>query len=195
MRCPTCGRETPEALMVCRHCGAATRPSLVRRLFGWLRRPRADASLEVRHGVTPDEDPLGIEMPAAGAKAISLTVTQVSTGRDTLGAVEALPPALRDKVREMIASGGGPVHCEQVVRDDGTGEVTVSERGTPLDPEVRAAIAKLLESETATHEQRIVVETDGTRQEFESAQDMPPAVRNLLGRFADMPINEEGKER
>jgi hypothetical protein len=194
MRCPNCGRETPEAMLECRHCGGSTRPSILRRLFGWLRWPRVSVSVNVHDRLTPDEDPLGIEMPATTTKSISFTAGTMAFARGP-EAMEMLSPEMREKVREMIAAAGGEVRYEKTVRDDGAGEVTVSESGTPLDPTLQAAIEKLLESETATREQRIVVETNGQRHVYESVDQMPPELRARLGNFADRPINDEEERR
>lgn len=193
MRCPACGRETPDALMVCKHCGASTRPSILRRLFGWLRFPHVSVSVRtkptVRRALRADEDPLGIEMSAAGAKSISMTMTKVS-GLEGAEALEALPPEIREKLRRAT-SDGNVVQYQRVVQDDGFGRATVTENGTPIDPNLRAALQKLLEAESATTEQQIVVDVDGTRQVYGSVDEMPPEVRKMLGRFADAPINSD----
>ena len=194
MRCPACGRETPEALMVCRHCGASTRPSILAKFFGWLRRPRAAA----RVVLTADEEPLGIEMPAVAVKTMSVTVSETPCARGTVLSGEGLDADVLEKLRRVAAAGGGEVRYERVQRDDGFGNVTVSETGTPLDPEMRAALEKLFDSKPGAggviRDQQVVVETGGTRQVYDSVEEMPPEVRKLLGKFAESPISDgEGK--
>lgn len=197
MQCHTCGRDTPDGLMVCRRCGAATRPSLLRRLRGWLRHSTPRVSVDVRTRVGPDEDPLGIEMPAAGAKAVALTVSEVPTRSDPLTGIDRLDPALRDKLLAAIAAGGREVKFERVVREE-DGDVPVSETGTPVDPAVRAAIERLLESHPATppgtSEQQIVADVDGTLQVYQPVDDPPPEVSKLLGRFAERKIEPDSND-
>lgn len=197
MRCPACGRETPDALMVCKHCGASTRPSILRRLFGWMRLPRVNVSVRiqptVRRAVRADEDPLGIEMPAGGVRSISMTMTKVSR-LDNADALETLSPEIREKLRQAT-SNGNVVRYQQVTQDDGFGGATVTEDGTPVDPKLRAALQKLLEAESGTTEQQIVIDVDGTRQVYGSVDEMPPEIRKMLGGFADAPINNDPNGR
>jgi hypothetical protein len=197
MRCPACGRETPDALMVCKHCGASTRPSILRRLFGWMRLPRVNVSVRiqptVRRAVRVDEDPLGIEMPAGGVRSVSMTMTKLSR-LDGADALETLTPEIREKLRQAT-SNGNVVRYQHVTQDDGFGRATVTEDGTPVDPELRAALQKLLEAESGTTEQQIVLDVDGTRQVYGSVDEMPPELRKMLGRFADAPINNDPTQR
>jgi hypothetical protein len=203
MRCPACGRETPDALMVCRHCGASTRPSILQRLFGRLRRPHASVSIGMsppaREVLTADEEPLGIEMPALGVKTMSVTVSQSSSTQGAVLSGAGLDADMLEKLRRVAAAGGAEVRYERVERDDGRGNVTVSESGTPLDPDVRAALEKLLNAKPGAggviREQQVIVETNGTRQVYGSVEDMPPEVRKLLGRFAESPISDDGSSR
>ena len=188
MQCPACGRQTPDALMVCEHCGASTRAPLWRRLFGWLRPPPARASHDVSIDRTrADEEPLGIEMPAG--PAVNMTVSDVSVTRRGGEGLDALPDEVRDALRRA-AGEGGTVYYEKVVTDDGSGPV-VSERGTPPDPQLRAALEKLRQTEAGTTQHEIVVDVNGERQVYRSVDEMPPEVRKLLGRFADMPLTPE----
>lgn len=195
MRCPACDRDTPDALLVCRHCGASTRPSLLRRMFRWLRRPSVSVSAS-RPRVTAEDEQLGIEMPALGVKTMSVTLSDVTSAqRGIVGDADA--PDVLEQLRRA-AAGGGQVYYERVTQQDGlTGKTTVSERGTPLDPEVRDAIEKLLSSHVGgdgagvTREQQIVVETNGTRKVYSSIDEVPAEVRGILGKFADLPINRE----
>ena len=193
MRCPACDRDTPDALFECRHCGASTRPSLLRRLFGWLRPHSVSVSVD-RPRVTADEEQLGIEMPALGVKAISVTVSDTTTRADGVVPADALAPDVLEHLRRA-AAGGGQVYYERVTQQDGlSGKTTVSERGTPLDPDVRAAIDTLLASHGATttaREPQIVVETNGTRKVYSSIDEVPPEGRGMLGKFADLPINRD----
>ena len=198
MRCPACDRDTPDALLVCRHCGASTRPSFLRRLFRWLRMPSVSVSVD-RPRLTADEEQLGIEMPALGVKAVSVTVGDVTSAQRGM-AEDAVAPDVLEQLRRA-AAGGGQVYYERVTQQDGlTGRTTVSERGTPLDPDVRGAIEKLLASHAGgdgagvTREQQIVVETNGTRKVYSSIEEVPAEVRGMLGKFADLPINRDGTE-
>ena len=193
MRCPTCDRDTPDALLECRHCGASTRPSHLRRLFGWLRMPSVSVSVS-RPRVTAEEEQPGIEMPALGVKTMSVTLSDVTSARRGITG-EALAP---DVLEQLRRAAGGQVYYERVTQQDGlTGKMTVSERGTPLDPDVRAAIEKMLASHGSrdgtgvTREQQIVVETNGTRRVYSSLDEVPPEVRGILGKFADLPISRE----
>lgn len=191
MQCPACGRSTPDALLVCKHCGASTRTPWWRRLFGRLRAPRVGVSLDVSaERARPDEEPLGIEMPAGAA--VKMTVSDVTVTRSGTEGLDALPPDVRDDVRDALrraAGSGGMVYYEKVVSDDGSGPV-VSERGTPPDPQVRAALQKLLATE-ATTQREIVVDVNGERQVYRSVDEMPPEVRKLLGQFADLPVTHD----
>ena len=200
MRCPACDRDTPDALLVCRHCGGSTRPSLLRRLFRWLRPPSASVSIG-RPPVTADEEQAGIEMPAMGVKAISVTVSDATTRAGGIIPSDALAPDVVEQLRRA-AAGGGQVYYERVTEQDGlTGKTTVSERGTPLDPDVRAAVEQLLASHAdgadtgTTHERQIVVETNGTRKVYASIDEVPPEVRCMLGKFADLPINRDATDK
>ena len=202
MRCPTCGRHTPDALIICKHCGASTRTSLWRRLFGWVSRPKHNVSFGARTGLgAADDEPLGIEMPAAGAKAVTFSVgrvaTELSVSTSPVDSGEAggvacvsggIPPELLRQLREA-AGPSGELRYHRIERDDGPGDVTVTESGTPLDPQVRAAIQKLLASESVAREQQIVIETNGNRQVFDSIDDVPSHLRKFLGPFADAPID------
>ena len=195
MQCPACGRSTPDALLVCKHCGASTRTPWWRRLFGWLRVPRVDVTLDVSsERARPDEEPLGIEMPAGAG--VTMTVSDVTVTRRGAEGLDALPAEVREDVRDALrraASAGGMVYYEKVVRDDGSGPV-VSERGTPPDPQVRAALQKLLETEAGAMQREIVVDVNGERQVYRSVDEMPLEVRQLLGRFGDMPLTREADE-
>ena len=200
MRCPACDRETPDALLVCRQCGGSTRPSLLRRFFRWLRPPAASVSIG-RPPVSADEEQLGIEMPAMGVKAISVTVSDATTRAGGIIPADALAPDVVEQLRRA-AAGGGQVYYERVTQQDGlTGKTTVSERGTPLDPDVHAAVEKLLTSHAdgadtgTTHERQIVVETNGTRKVYASIDEVPPEVRGMLGKFADLPINRDATDK
>src|SRR5688572_33014403 len=113
MRCPTCDRDTPDALLVCRHCGASTRPSLLRRLFQWLRLPSVSVSVG-RPRATMNDDRLGIEMPALGVKAISVTMTDLA-GAKRYVAPDALGPDVLEQLRRA-AAGGGQVYYEHVTQ-------------------------------------------------------------------------------
>lgn len=174
MDCPRCGRETPDALTARRHCGASPRPSLWRRLFGWA----------------------GTQQPAA-PKHRSVFVSRVSTrvagaapvGRS--GAPGQIPPDLVEELRRAVGDCG-VVSYEKVSVDDGSGEVAVSERGTPLDPKVRAALEGLMASGVATSQQQIVIDADGQRRIYDCIDDVPPHLRKLLGRLADAPLKEPG---
>ena len=195
MRCPACDRDTPDAMLVCRHCGASTRPSLLRRLFGWLRLPSVSVSVG-RPRMTADEEEFGIEMPALGVKTMSVTLGDVTSAQRGMVGDPPAPDVLEQLRR--AAAGGGQVYYERVTQQDGlTGKTTVSERGTPLDPDVRAAIEKLMSSHTGgdgagvTHKQQIVVESNGTRKVYSSIDEVPAEVRGMLGKFADLPINRE----
>ena len=204
MKCPRCGRETPDAMTECRHCGASTRPSLWRRLFG--RRAangaadRPSAAVRVRPDDGTEDGPPGIEMPAAGAKPVSFSSSQVTT--TTVSSVETagravvpgeVPPELIEQLRSAVGEGG-VVHYEETIVDDGSGEVAVTQRDTPLDPKLRAAMEKLLASQTATRQEQIVIDVNGQRHTFDTLADVPPHLRKFLGPFADAPISIEPPE-
>lgn len=200
MNCPRCGRLTSEALTACRHCGASTRPSLWRRLFG--RRPghgaadRPGASVRVRPDDGTEDGPPGIEMPAAGAKPVSFSSSQATTivsSVETVGRSVApgeVPPELIEQLRSAVGEGG-VVEYQETIVDDGPGEVTVTQRGAPLDPKLRAAMEKLLASEAATRQEQIVIDLDGQRHTFDSLADVPPGLRKFLGPFADDPLTND----
>lgn len=203
MECPNCGRQTPDALLVCRYCGIAPRPPLWRRVVDWFRGvrarvPRVSVSFDTSadphaRPLSADEEPLGIEMPAgAKTKTVTMGVTTVTTSRRDGAALETLPEDIRDALRRAAGSGG-MVYYERVVQDDGSGPV-VSQRGTPPDPQLRAALEKLLQAEAGATEQQIVVEVNGDRQVYRSAEEMPPEVRKMLGRFADLPLTPDAGE-
>src|SRR3954447_22337496 len=181
MWCPACGRQTPEALSECKHCGVPIRPSLMRRLLGRLRGTPgaapgggAGGAAHARPVVPADEEPEGVEMRAEGAKPLPFSAQPVAE-RDA-EALEALPPELRETVRRSLreVSGSAAMHLQRVVYDDGTIAESATERTTPLGPEVRAALEKLLEAESGSAEQQIVVEMDGSRQTYESMEQVPP---------------------
>ena len=186
MECPNCGRQTPDEMTVCRYCGIAPRPPLWRRLAEWFRAPRVGAPADrPARRTSPEDEPRGIEMPA-GSRTVTVGLSTVSTTRRDGQAVESLPADIREALRE-VAGTEGTVYYERVVSDDSSGPV-VSERGMPLDPQLQAALAKLLEAEAATTEQQIVVEVNGDRQVYRSADEIPPEVRKMLGQFADAPL-------
>jgi hypothetical protein len=134
-------------------------------------------------------------MPALGVRAISVTVSDATTRADSVIPVDALAPDVLEQLRRA-ADGGGQVYYERVTQQDGlNGKTTVSERGTPLDPDIRAAIEKLLASHAngattgAAREAQIVVETNGARKVYSSIAEVPAELRGMLGKFADLPIN------
>jgi hypothetical protein len=182
----------------CKHCGVPIPPSLLRRLLDRLR----GASAHVHRGspararpvMTAEEEPEGVEMPAGGARPLPFSAQPVAE-RDA-EALVALPPELREtagrSLRELAASAA--VHVQRIVHDDGAITASVAGRAAPPDPEVRAALEKLLEAEQGAAEQQIVVEVEGNRQANESADQVPPEVRSLLGRFAEAPISRDETE-
>jgi hypothetical protein len=187
MDCPNCGRRLPDTL-VCKHCGLSVplRPPLWRRLLDRLRAPRDDASVDTaRDAARPDEEPAGIEMPA-GKRAVTMSVSRVSTTRQEGMPLKNLPEDTIDALRRAAASGGA-VYYERVVSDDGSGPV-VSERGTPPDPQLQGAIDELLKAEAGATEEQIVVDVNGERQVYGSVDEMPPEVRTMFQHFADMPV-------
>jgi hypothetical protein len=198
MWCPACGRQTPDALSECKHCGVPIPPSLLRRLLGRLRGSNpggnSTGAAQRRPVVTANEEPEGVEMPADGAKPLPFSAQPVAE-RDA-EALEALPPELRETVRRTLreVSGSAAMRVQRIVHDDGTIAESVTEGTAPLDPELRAALEKLLEAESGGAEQQIVVEVDGSRQVYESVDQVPPEVRSLLGRFAEAPISRDEAE-
>jgi hypothetical protein len=175
------------------------RPPLLRRLLDRLRgtsgASRAGGAAGVRAVTPAEEEPQGVEMPAAGAKEISFSAHPVAE-RDS-AALEALAPEVRETVRRSLREAKGSARMTQVERSvlqDGTIAETTTERVTPLDPEVRAALEKLVEAEAGAVEQQIVVDVDGGRQVYSSIDQVPPEVRGLLGRFAEAPISRDDAE-
>lgn len=190
MRCPACGRETPDALMDCSHCGARTQPSMLRRLWGRLRGTPPSVSVNVRTGMSAADDfPGAIEMPV-GVRTMSVTMTELTGKTEPLARLDQLDPELRANLLDAMNAGGGEVKVfERIEREDGQGNVTFSESTTPSDPAVRAAIEQLIRahptSGPGSAEQQIVVEVDGARHVYQSVDELPPEVRKLVDKFAD----------
>ena len=193
MDCPNCGRRLPDTL-VCKHCGLTVppRPPLWRRLLDRLKPPPESASVDpTADSARPDEEPEGIEMPAA-ARTATMSVSRASNTRQEGVPLKNLPEDAVEALRRAAASGGA-VYYEQVVSDDGSGLV-VSEQQMPPDPELEAAADEMMNADAGGTDEQIVADITGERQVYGSADEMPPEVREKLSHFADKPLTADPSE-